>query len=362
MRCLLVLVTALGLTAASEMPLTVENLLKFIRSSIQLKQPDTQVADALRHFKMVEKLDDRIVEELQGMGAGPKTVAVLREMSNASASLPAAPLPGPAPVVAPVPPPDPSEQAKILDETRQYVMNYTKNLPNFICVQVTRRDVDPSSSGNHWLHSDTITARLSYNGFENYEVILHNSQPVTNVKMEQLGGTVSAGEFGSMMKEIFEPASHTHFAWERWATLRGRRTYVFAYDIEREYSRFHVEAGERGSDSQSIIPAYRGLIYIDRDTTMVTKVTLNPYDMPPDFPVREAHETLDYDLQNIGGSEYMLPLKAVVTLQARYLTRNEIEFRLYRKFGTETTIKFDTPDALPEDQIKETAPQDKPQK
>jgi hypothetical protein len=359
MRYLLILVTALGLAAASDMALTVENLVKFIRSSIQLKQPDRQVAEYLHHVKMLEKLDDVTVEELQGMGAGPKTVAALRELTDASVSLPAAPPPAPKPVIVPIAPPDSIEQGKILDETREYVMNYTKNLPNFICVQVTRRDIDPSSSGNGWYHEDTITSRLSYNGqHEDYEVILRNNQPVTNVKMEQLGGTVSAGEFGSMMKEIFDRESNARFAWERWATLRGRRTYVFAYDIEQQYSKFHVTADNK----LEIVPAYRGLIYIDRDTKMVTKVTLNPYNMPADFPVREAHESLDYDLQRIGDADYMLPLKAVLTLQARYLTKNDIEFRLYRKFGTETSIKFDTPEPLPEDQIKEKPPVEKPQK
>jgi len=353
MRWLLVLVTAFGLTAASEMALTVANLVKFIRSSIDLKQPDRQVAEYLHHVKMLEKLDDRTVEELQGMGAGPKTVAALRELSDASASLPTAPPPEPKPVVIPIPPPDSVEQGKILDEAREYVMNYTKNLPNFICVQVTRRDYDPTASGNSWYHADTITARLSYNGqHEDYEVILKNNQPVTNVKMEQLGGTVSAGEFGSMMKEIFDRDSQARFAWERWATLRGRRTYVFAYDIEQQNSKFHVLADNK----EEIIPAYRGLIYIDRDTKMVTKITLNPYNIPADFPVREAHESLDYDLQKIGEADYMLPLKAVLTLRARYLTKNDIEFRLYRKFGTESTIKFDTPEPLPEDQLKEKPP------
>src|SRR6266481_3266796 len=84
MRCLLVLATALGLTAAGELSLTVDKLTAFIRSAVQLKQPDRQVAEYLHHVKMVEKLDDRTVEELQGMGAGPKTVAALRELSDAS--------------------------------------------------------------------------------------------------------------------------------------------------------------------------------------------------------------------------------------------------------------------------------------
>ena len=239
MRYLLVLLAGFGLFAA-EMSLTVNQLTTFIQSAVKLKQPDKQVAEYLHHVKMTEKLDDRTVEELQGMGAGPKTVAALRELSDASNTLPTAAPPPPKPVIVPPAPPDSIEQEKILDEARQYVLDYTKNLPNFICVQVTRRDVDPKG-GDSWYHVDTITSRLTYNGDkEDYEVILKNNQPVTNVKMEQLGGTVSAGEFGTMMKEIFEPESHAQFSWDHWATLRGRRTYVFAYEIEQKDSKYHM--------------------------------------------------------------------------------------------------------------------------
>ena len=205
MRFLLVLVTAGILTAAGEMTMTVAQLVMFIRSSVELKQPDVKVAEYLRKVKLTDKLDDRTIEDLQSLGAGAKTVAALRELGDASAGLRAAPPPPPRPVYVPPPPPDSIEQARIIDETREYALNYTKQLPNFICVQVTRRDFDPTGTGNNWYHSDTITARLSYNGVENYEVILHNNQPVTNANMRQFGGTSSEGEFASMLKEIFEP-------------------------------------------------------------------------------------------------------------------------------------------------------------
>jgi hypothetical protein len=358
MRCVLILAAAVGL-AAADMSLTVDKLTAFIRSAIQLKQPDRQVAEYLHHVKMVEKLDDRMVEELQGMGAGPKTVAALRELGNASSNLPTAAPPAPKPVYVPKPPPSSVEQAKIIDEAREYVMNYTKNLPNFICVQVTRRSFDPKG-GNNWYHGDTITTRLTYDGQkEDYQVILHNDQPVTNKSMEAFGGTTSAGEFGTMMKEIFEPESHARFSWDHWGTLRGRPTYVFAYDIEQQYSRYHILV----EDQLNIVPAYRGLVYIDQDTKMVTKVTLDPYNLPEGFPVRESHQSLDYDFTKIADGEYLLPLKAVLTTsRARYGSKNETEFRLYRKFETGSTIKFETPEPLPDDQTKEKPPQDKSQK
>ena len=38
----------------------------------------------------------------------------------------------------------------------------------------------------------------------------------------------------------------------------------------------------------------------------------------------------------------------------KYLSKNDIEFRLYQKFGADATIKFDgTPPPLSEDKVKE---------
>src|ERR1700722_18451511 len=359
MRCWLIVVTAVLLTAASEMNMTVAQLEMFIRSSVELKQPDIKVAEYLRHVRLTDKLNDRAIEDLQSLGAGAKTVAALRELSDASATLRAAAPPPPKPVYVPPPPPSSIEQENIIDQARDYALNYTKQLPNFICVQVTRRDYDPTGTGNNWYHSDTITSRLSYNGVENYEVILHNNQPVTNGNMRQFGGTTSEGEFASMLAEIFEPQTHTEFSWDHWGKLRGRKTYVFAYEVQQEFSHYRVEA----EGAQTIVPAYRGQVYIDEDTKMVVKIVMKPYDMPASFPIHDITTSLDYDFETIGDQKFMLPLKSVLTSKRdRQMSKNDIEFRLYRKFGTESTIKFETPDPLPEDQTKEKSGEDKPQK
>jgi len=332
--------------------MSVAQLVMFIRSSVELKQPDRQVAEYLRHVKLKDKLDNRTIEELQSMGVGPRTVAALRELGEASANLTTTPPPPPPPVYVPPPAPSSEEQAKIIDQARTYAQNYTKDLPNFICVQVTRRDYDPTGAGNNWYHADTLTARLSYNGTESYEVILHNDQPVANGKdMRQFGGTTSEGEFGSMLRELFDPESHTHFSWDHWATLRRRRAYVFAYDVEQQYSKYHVEA----DDKLSAVPAYRGLVYIDEASNAIVKIIMMPYGLPGTFPIHDITSTLDYDFETIGDQQFMLPLRSVLTSRRDHqMTKNDIEFRLYRKFGTESSIKFETPDPLPEDQTKET--------
>src|SRR5580704_3075316 len=116
MRFLLILVTASALIAASEISLTTAQVVMFIRSSIELKQPDMKVAEYLRKVRLSDKLDERTIEDLQSLGAGPRTLAVLHELAEASAVLPVAPPPPPKPVYVPPPPPSSEEQAKVIDQ------------------------------------------------------------------------------------------------------------------------------------------------------------------------------------------------------------------------------------------------------
>src|SRR5579859_4034713 len=225
-RLLPTLILTLSLAVASDMTLSVEQLKQFIKSSVQQKLQDQKVADYLKHVKLSDRLDDRTVEELQGLGAGMKTVAALKSLRDSSSSLQEPP---PPPAPAPPPrlpdPPDSIEQAKILDAVREYVMNYEKQLPNFICMEVTRRFIDPHHHGASglsdpdWRLADTVTTKLTYfEHQEKYEVQMVNNSSVVNMSLDKLGGAVSAGEFGSMMREIFDPQSNARFEWDKWAT------------------------------------------------------------------------------------------------------------------------------------------------
>lgn len=343
-----------GVAVAADPRLSVDQIVSFVSSSVKLKTPDKEVADYLRHVQVSNRLDESTVENLQSLGAGPRTVAVLRALITSSAALPAAEPVPPKPPAPTIPAPDSIEQSKILDEVRDYALSYTKQLPNFICVQVTRRYQDPSLGG-FWRLLDTITSRLSYfDQREDYKVVLVNSQPVNDMPLEKLGGTVSQGEFGSMMKEIFQPEADTRFGWDHWGTLHGKLVMVFSYDIDQPHSKYHLIIDK----TIEYVPAYRGLIYVNRDTHVIERLTQNPYDLPAGFPISEVKLVLDYDIQKIGDSEFMLPLKAVVTSRSpRFLTKNDVEFKLYRKFGTETKIKFeDIGDPMPEDKTKEKPP------
>jgi len=354
--------------AVSAQNLDVKHLLSFLESSVKMKQSDKEVAGFLSKVKMTEKLDDRTVEQIESLGIGPKTLAALRILRDQSQGLAAAAVVAPEPKAAPKPPPSSEEQAAILDDVREYALNYSKSLPDYICTQVVRRYVAPAAGGKYskyagsasdpsWRLENTLTIRLSYfEQKEDYKLILVNNT-VTQEDYRKLGGTVSAGDFGSLLRQVFEPATETHFEWDHWALMRGRPSYVFAYKVSRDRSQWHITA-DREFD---IITAYRGLIYVDQETHQVLRITMESVDIPPTFPIRHATDQLDYDYQELGDEKekFLLPLSGVVHVDSGdVLTMNRNEFRLYHKYTSSSEIKFDTdtPPPLPEDQTKEQPP------
>ena len=168
---------------------------------------------------------------------------------------------------------------------------------------------------------------------------------MTTQDYRTLGGATSTGEFGSMMKEIFEPHTEARFEWDHWGTLRGRPSLVFRYHVEQSRSGWGLDYERK----MHIMPAYSGLVYIDKDLHLVTRVTLDAENIPASFPIRKAETILDYDFVDIAGHQFLLPLKSQTDMSADgVLTRNEIQFALYRKYSTESEIKYDiTPDPVP---------------
>lgn len=343
----LLLLGTLALAASVE--LTVDQLVSFVTSSIQLKHSDSRVASYLRNVKLIERLDPRVIEELQRRGAGPKTLEALERLQEQSKNLPPPRAAQLAPSAPALPPPSPEQQKHIIEKVRDYALSYTRRLPDFICLEVTRRYADPSGL-EFWRKLDTVTARLTYfEQREDYRVVLVNDRPV-DMSIDELEGSISTGEFGTMLREIFEPETQTQFRWERWGKLRGRITHVYSYFVPKERSKWTISYERR----LHTVPAYRGLIYVDRDTLQVLRVTLEAVDIDPSFPVQEAHTTLDYDYVDISGQQYLLPLRFVMRMrEGKLLVKNEVEFRNYRKFTADTVIKFETPEPLPEEMLRE---------
>lgn len=333
--------------------MSVDQLISMLRSDIKLKMADRDVAAYLsKNVHLTQKLDDKTIEGLLGEGLGPRTVEALRSLSAASANLPAPEVKKPAPPPAPIPAPSKETQQQVLNDAREYALNYSKSLPNFICAQVTRRSGDPTGTGKDYRLYDTVVAKLTYfDQHEKYETISVNDK-FTNQAFDSLGGSISQGEFGSMLQGIFDPQSDAEFHWDRWGKLRGHVSHVFTYAVDQPHSRWQIE--DRQS-KEHIMPAYTGLVWIDSKDHSVLAFTLKAVDIPASFPIQEADSRLDYDVIDISGIPSVLPSKAEMHLRSgKEDQKNEIAFRAYHKYEVGTKLDFGdiVDDTKKEDQTK----------
>ncbi len=363
---LLAAVFALCLAASAE-TMSVARLRQFLESSAPMIRQgttsDRELAAFLDKVKLSEKLDERQIEDFQGeMRIGPKTLLALRKLAAESASLPAAAPVAPPLKPRPIPPPSSEEQAAIIDDVRQYALNYSNTLPDFICTQVTRRFQaplpgtrwgGPAGGDPRWQALDTLQIRLSYfEKREHYVVVLMNNA-IVNQDYSKVGGSKAFGEFGSMMREIFEPSTEARFGWDHWGLLRGKRVMAFNYRVRLDRSHFQIAV----DDKLRITTAYRGVVEVEPDTHAVVRIVQEAENIPSDFPMKETTDVLDYDYQELSGHTFLLPLKSQVIMKTMEgIVRLEEEFRLYRKYSADSEIKFDADPVppLPEDKTKET--------
>jgi len=272
------------------------------------------------------------------------------------------------PVDVPPRPLSSEEQAKLLDEVRQYALHYTHRLPDFICLEQTSRYLDDSGR-EAWRLVDVLTAQLSYfNQKETRKLVSQNGRMVTDAPYELAGGPLSAGDFGTTMRDIFDPASGASFAWEGGTTLRGHQTQVLSYRVPLRLYAIEYQ-GEQEDGVQRTKVAYRGSLFVDKESHTILRITHEAVNIPPSFPVRDARETLVYDFVRIGDSDFLLPLVAVLqmriqTFSGAVWTKNVKEFRLYQKFSADAVINFDGKELppLPLDKTKEQPLQTQPPK
>jgi len=240
------------------------------------------------------------------------------------------------------PAPDPAQQKKILADATDYAFHHERSLPNFLCIQTTRRFADFQSRDipghENWRPLDIIVERLAYvEHREDYKVIEINGVP-SSIPHDKLGGASSSGEFGSVMSGIFAPQTAADFQWQTWFTLRGRKMDVYAYHVAADKSDYHVMVA---SQSKDLVTAYHGLIFIDDRTHYVHRITLHADGIPPGFPVQDVSLMLDYEYTRIGDADYLLPLAFELrSREGEVLSKNDVDYDQYRKFTADSSLTF----------------------
>ncbi len=333
----------------AQQSMTVGRLAQFIHSTtheMKGKQSDQGIAKFLSEVKLTERLDDATLEQFQSEGVGPKTLAALHALRDRSASLPAARPAAAAAEPKPLPPPSSEEQSAIVDSVRQYALEYTGKLPDFVCWERMTTYAAPPRQDASWSHVSDIDSKLTYfQQKEKYEPKMKDGK-LTSEEYDKLKTSRSVGDFGTMLRGIFDPSSQTHFEWRGWATWDEHPAMTFNYRVAQDRSNYSITV----ENNRSIMPGYSGYFVIDPKTHVIWKLTLVADNLPRDFPVQTAEATLLYHYTDLSGHQFLLPSDyQAIMIGPEGRDKIEKRFITYRKYSADSEISFgdDVPDKPP---------------
>jgi hypothetical protein len=220
-------------------------------------------------------------------------------------------------------------------------LDFTETLPNYVCQELMSRYQSESRPAS-WQALDVVGTEVVYeNGKEDYRKVTVNGRPV-NKKLEEVGGSWSTGEFGTVLISLFSPGTATEFHYRKDARIAGISTKEYDFSVTHARSNWRISMG-----SQTYDPAYSGTVWIDPASARVMRIEMSARNFPGDFPTDDVESATDYEYIRLGDAkQYLLPVHSE-TLSCQRGTndcnRNVIDFRNYRKYSGESTITFGDP-------------------
>jgi hypothetical protein len=229
------------------------------------------------------------------------------------------------------------QEDPLIRQAAEAALQFTETLPNYVCQEVASRyesDTRPVS----WHALDVVNTDLVYeNGKENYKNITVNGKP-TNRPLEETGAW-STGEFGTLLIDLFSPATDADFHFFRDGRTSGVDAKIYNFSVKRENSHWDIHFG-----SQEYTPAFEGSTWIDPKTGRVLRIEIEAKGLPAGFPTDHVESATDYQYVRLGDSQqYLLPVHAEILSCERgtpNCSRNTIDFRNYHKYTGESSIQF----------------------
>ena len=227
-------------------------------------------------------------------------------------------------------------QKQLWDSAARNAMGYLDQLPNFRCVQETHRFTAPAKTPDQLKETDSYQDELIFeDGKERYQRLEANGVKADNAPIEDKGIS-SRNEFGSLLRGLFDPSLGASYHWAGRSMALGVLCQVFEFEVSRAKSNFVLHYGTAVEAA-----AYTGRVFIDEETGMVRRLTIQGTGLSKDFGLQTPSLSLDYGMVKIGEKDYLLPLRSALQLrQAKVFVRNEMVFRGYRKFQAESQIKY----------------------
>lgn len=228
-----------------------------------------------------------------------------------------------------------TEQTAAIKAVREYALNYTERLPNYLCTLTTRHTSRRANAVNDpAIRTTTIEEQISFSGKKEVHKIVRTE----GSDRDSVVGPLSSGEFRNLLAIIFDPASGADLKWDRKATLDGHKTDVLAFHVPQSSGYVLVQS------TGGIRVPFEGFVYADAQTSAVLRIQAKCTDIPPHSEYRTVDMTLDYKATQVAGREFILPAHFVLNYFSEVADRQNINdgrYSAYRQFSANTSIRFE---------------------
>jgi hypothetical protein len=235
------------------------------------------------------------------------------------------------------------DKVVLLQKVKRHVGEAARQLPDYTCLETSARYRKNSAREQERL-VDTLVLEVLNSGdkelFASPGERNFNSESPNSFVGHGMSGT---GAFGLFLRTLFVN-DVAQFQWAGEEQFGGRNVLKWNYRVPITssgytitYTYFHGRVAMRGS------------ILIDAETLDIVRMTVDADEIPPNLPIIEGTQVIEYAMTRIGDRDVVLPQTASIRLveEMGVGSRNDIAFTHCQSFRVESTLSFTALDAGP---------------
>lgn len=250
---------------------------------------------------------------------------------------------------------------QVLAETRARVVQVTRNLPRFTCLETVDReyfDAPPIRENALTTPPTELCPAIfvepdgripQFTDRLRLEVTADNGREIhawptatefdTRPIEEIVQGAITTGGFGGYLSEVFDNPG-TRFAYIGERVEKGRKMFEYSYRTPLETSRYIVGKTHR-------ITGHGGWFLIDPGALEVVHLVVHTDQVPPETGMCRDHNAIDYHRVAVGDGQLILPAQAVMQIlqPGGSVSKTKLSFSSCREYKAESTIRFDDADS-----------------
>jgi hypothetical protein len=240
-------------------------------------------------------------------------------------------------------PDDSPSDGALLARLKERMRQVLSQVPNYTCLETIERSVQVRRAK---VFSPLDSVLLEISNLGDKELLswpggrrLEDADPSSFVN----GGLMGNGIFALYARNVFLHATTgtQYFGNEE---VAGRPAARFDFRVPQVSSGYQIQA-----NSVSAVVGMTGSFWIDPASVELLRLEVRADEIPAALGIARTAAFIDYARMHIGASDVLLPQEAklLLTLASGEVRRNQIQFSHCHEYFSESSIRFDMPDATP---------------